>query len=97
MGGDGFWREVISPWQCHPEYDYGIVARFINKETGTPVVIVAGLSSYAPAAAGEFDGSQPTRGVSPFAPKGWENRNLEAVVSTRVIDGKHSRPFCGSS
>lgn len=88
------WKHNLLAENGHPSSDYGIVAR-LNDDTatGVPIFVVAGLSSYATAAAGELL-TDPVL-LDEFTqrmPQGWDKRNIEAVLSTHVIDGKHSRP-----
>lgn len=68
--------------------DYAIVGRFKSATTGSPVIVVAGISSNGTEAAGEFIVS-PDRLEELFrsAPAGWKDGNFEAVLKVEVVDG----------
>lgn len=72
--------------------DYAIVARIYDQTTGQPVIIAAGISEEGTEAAGEIL-YNPVYLDSLVAhlPTGWENKNIEAVIETQVIQG-HSGP-----
>jgi hypothetical protein len=73
--------------------DYSLVTRMNDPLTGQPVVILCGLGPYGTAAASEFV-SNPNyfSEFSRHAPKGWENRNIQIVLETTVIDRRVSVP-----
>jgi hypothetical protein len=78
--------------------DYAIVARYHDPTTEGPVMVIAGLGPFGTEAASEF-------AVTPLyldqiarqLPAGWENKNLEMVVKSEVIDGKAGPPILVSS
>ena len=72
--------------------DYAIVARIHDITTGQPVIIAAGISEEGTEAAGEIL-YNPVYLDSLVAklPSDWEQKNLEAVIETQVIQG-HSGP-----
>jgi hypothetical protein len=72
--------------------DYGLVASTIDRTTGERVVIAAGLWQWGSTAATEFI-TEPAhmQELARLAPRGWEDRNLEVVVATKVI-GESSGP-----
>lgn len=73
--------------------DYSLVTRMNDPLTGEPVVILCGLGPYGTAAASEFVSSSDY--FSQFvaqAPTGWQSRNLQIVLETRVVDGRVSVP-----
>jgi hypothetical protein len=73
--------------------DYGIVARFKDGSTGKTSVIVAGIARGGTIAAGEFL-TEPINleALSARAPKGWEGKNIEVVISSEIIDGRSAAP-----
>jgi hypothetical protein len=73
--------------------DYSLVTRMNDPLTGQPVVILCGLGPYGTAAASEFV-SNPNYffEFSKQAPKGWENRNIQIVLETTVVDRRVSVP-----
>jgi hypothetical protein len=73
--------------------DFGIAARFKDPSTGKTSVIVAGIARGATIAAGEFlTESANMDALAARAPKGWEGKNIEVVISTEIIDGRSAPP-----
>jgi hypothetical protein len=73
--------------------DYGIAARFRDVSTGKTSVIVAGIARGATIAAGEFlTETANLDALAARAPKGWEGKNIEVVISTEIIDGRSGPP-----
>jgi hypothetical protein len=73
--------------------DYALVLRVLDPKTGQMVVTAAGLSVFGTRAAGEFlTNPQEFRKLEKSAPRGWQEKNFEVVLSTEVIRGKSGRP-----
>jgi hypothetical protein len=73
--------------------DFGIAARFKDPSTGKTSVIVAGIARGATIAAGEFlTETANMDALAARAPKGWEGKNIEVVISTEIIDGRSAPP-----
>lgn len=73
--------------------DYAIVARFTDPDTDRPVVVAAGLARGGTVAAGEFlVNSKDMRELAGEAPRGWQDKNIEVVLETQVIDGRSGPP-----
>jgi hypothetical protein len=72
--------------------DYALIARVRDHVTGQPVILLAGILGEGTEAASEVV-SNPAylRMMLDKAPKNWDEMNLEAVISTQVIDG-HAGP-----
>ncbi len=69
-----------------PAQDYAIVSRVFEASTGQLLITAAGISQYGTQAAGEFLANSPAliealRG----APAGWQKRNMQFVLHTRII------------
>jgi hypothetical protein len=73
--------------------DYAVVSRMIDPTIEQMVVIVGGLGPHATEVAGEFitDPDQ-IRKLEAYAPAGWKNKNLQVVLSTRVVKGSSGPP-----
>lgn len=72
--------------------DYAIVARIHDRTTGQPVIIAAGISEEGTEAAGEIlYNPEYLDSLLAKAPPDWEQKNLEAVIETQVIEG-HAGP-----
>ena len=73
--------------------DYAIVARIHDNVTGQPVIIAAGLLGEGTEAASEVL-YNPTylNAMLDKAPKNWDQKNLEAVIRTNVIEGNPGPP-----
>ncbi|HWG21379.1 MAG TPA: hypothetical protein VG225_12685 [Terracidiphilus sp.] len=72
--------------------DYAIVARIHDQTTGQPVIIAAGISEEGTEAAGEIlYNPEYLDSLLAKAPRDWEEKNMEAVIETQVIEG-HAGP-----
>ena len=73
--------------------DYAIVARFVDSSTGHVAVVAAGIARGGTVAAGEFL-TQPgnMEAIKTRAPKDWDGKNMEFVLSTEIIDGRSAPP-----
>ena len=73
--------------------DYALVIRVVDPKTEQMVVTAAGLSVFGTLAAGEFlTDPQEFRKIEAVAPRGWQNKNFELVLSTDVIRAKSGHP-----
>lgn len=73
--------------------DYALVLRATDPKTEQMVVAAAGMSIFGTLAAGEFlTNRNELRKLAAAAPKGWERKNLEIVLSTEVIRGHPGPP-----
>ncbi len=73
--------------------DYAIVARIHDKTTGQPVIIAAGISEEGTEAAGEIlYNPEYLNSLLAKAPSDWEQKNMEAVIETQVIEGHPGPP-----
>lgn len=69
--------------------DYALVIRVMDPKTEQMVVVAAGISVFGTFAAGEFlTNENEIKKLAAVVPKGWEQRNLEIVLSTDVIRGR---------
>ncbi|HUV68752.1 MAG TPA: hypothetical protein VMW15_03765 [Terracidiphilus sp.] len=73
--------------------DYAIIARFHDSTTEGPVMVIAGIGPFGTEAASSFVATpQYLEQIAQHVPAGWQNKNLELVLKTDVIDGKAGRP-----
>ena len=73
--------------------EYGIVARYSDPVTEQPTVVVAGTGVNGTLAAAEFlTRPEYMDTVSRDAPLGWQNRNIEIIVETDMINGACGPP-----
>jgi hypothetical protein len=74
-------------WTVGPDTDYAIVSRLFDSKTGEALLTVAGIGQNGTEAAAEFvaDPQQIALLIS-RAPRGWQNRNLQVVLSTSVVE-----------
>jgi hypothetical protein len=87
-------------WQSHMNApysgfmtDYGLITRVLDASTEKTVVIASGIAAYGTMAAGEFLTSEKyMKMAADRAPKGWERKNLQVVISTEVIGGNAGPP-----
>ena len=73
--------------------DYGVISRVMNPRTGRISVIVAGLSGYGTVAATQLL-TEPAHAeiLARAAPAGWQDRNLQIVLGTEVIESASGPP-----
>jgi hypothetical protein len=88
-GGARSWSVDIDMPHTHIAHDYGIVARYTNRLTGKPMVVVAGISSQGTQAAGELVSSAEFEAIRSLASS---THNFEAIIDTEAIDGRAGRP-----
>ena len=73
--------------------DYAIVTRVFDPSTEKTVVSVAGIEAYGTLAAGEFVTEPEYAGVAlSAAPRGWRHKNVQFVLTTKIIDGTPGPP-----
>jgi hypothetical protein len=73
--------------------DYAIVSRVRDPKTEQTAVIVAGIASWGTLAAAEFvTNPDHLKKLEAFAPKHWEQKNVQVVVATDVIRGSSGPP-----
>ena len=77
----------------HNYRDYAIVARFRDANTGKLAIVAAGIARGGTIAAGEFL-TQPgvMDAIKARAPRDWDGKNMEIVLSTEIIGGSSSPP-----
>jgi len=73
--------------------DYAIVSRFTDSNTGQVAVVIAGIGRGGTRVAGEFltDNSDLAQLMRAAAHSG-DKKNMEAVLSTQIIDGEPGSP-----
>ena len=73
--------------------DYAVVSRVLDPVTERMVVMAAGLTGYGTAAAGEFlTNPAYMEAIASAAPRGWARKDVEVLISTKVINGKSGPP-----
>jgi hypothetical protein len=73
--------------------DYAIVLRMVDPKTEQTVVVAAGISVFGTFAAGDFlTRREEMKKLAAIAPRGWEKKNMELVLSTDVIRGRSGPP-----
>ncbi len=69
--------------------DYALVLRMVDPKTEQTVVVDAGITVFGTSAAANFlTNADEIKKLAAVAPPGWENRNMEIVLSTDVIQGR---------
>jgi hypothetical protein len=73
--------------------DYALISRVIDPASERMVVAAGGLSGYGTEAASEFL-TEPDymKKLAAIAPRDWSRRNMQVVISTRVINGNSGPP-----
>ncbi|HVU46847.1 MAG TPA: hypothetical protein VHD85_12010 [Terracidiphilus sp.] len=69
--------------------DYALVLRMVDPKTEQMVVVAAGITVFGTTAAADFlTNRHEMKKLEAIAPPGWENKNMEIVLSTDVIRGR---------
>jgi hypothetical protein len=91
--GKSDWK-VVNTWPFpHPPTDYAIVSRVVNPTTEQTVVTIAGITGFGTQAAGEFLTSEAYLAEAlKQAPRDWQKKNMQVVLSTRVMSGTPGPP-----
>jgi len=72
--------------------DYAIISRLRTPRTGMPLIAAAGIYGFGTEAAGEFiTGEAYLENFMRRAPAGWQDRNVQIVISTEIIED-HAGP-----
>jgi len=67
---------------------YALIARFEDPESGQPTIMIAGIGDAGTTAAARFISSDRfLQTLFNVAPRGWENKNVELVIQTHVVNG----------
>ena len=73
--------------------DFAIIARLRNSKTGQFLMIAAGIGMVGTQAAGRFVSRQGDLDTAlRIAPKGWQDKNIEMVIESDVIEDSASPP-----
>jgi len=73
--------------------DWAVISRFKDPNTRNWIVTVSGLCRWGTMAAGEFlTDAGSLRSLAQVAPAGWVRKNLQVLISTKVINGQAGPP-----
>jgi hypothetical protein len=87
------WKSQMSAPYSGFLTDYGLITRVLDPDTGKTVVVASGIAAYGTMAAGEFLTSEKyIQMLARRAPRGWQRKNLQVVISTEVIGGNAGPP-----
>jgi hypothetical protein len=88
------WK-LVEAWPPGREIskDYAVVTRVVNRTTEQSIVILAGIAQYGTDAAAEFvtDPDYFKQALA-NAPRDWSRKNVQVVLSTRVLSGVGGPP-----
>lgn len=77
----------------HTDEDFALVCRLFHPDTGTPLILLAGITQYGTEAAADLVSSpvrlrEAMRGL----PSDWPKKSVQLVLHTRVISGETAAP-----
>lgn len=73
--------------------DYALISRVLDPVTERMVVLAGGLTGYGTLAASEFlTNPEYMEAVAAHAPANWAHKNIQILISTKVINGKSGPP-----
>jgi hypothetical protein len=88
-----FWESRAASPNGAPQEDYVIITRLVNSPAGPGAICIAGIGVYGSQAGGRFLTNAATvQSALRSAPEDWENKNLQLVLKTKVIDGVPRAP-----
>jgi len=91
--GSKDWAVNLTTPYLQLNQDYALISRRLDPTTDRMVVVAAGLLGYGTMAAGEFlTSAEYLAAIAKVAPKDWEHKNLQVVLSTKVIGGNSGPP-----
>ena len=86
-------RDWAAPMAPGITEDYALVARAPEPESGQMMMVIAGLGEKGSAAALEFvTNPKYLERWAASAPPGWERRNIEIVIKTRLVNDDWGEP-----
>ena len=89
--------DYSKPYSLTP-YDYAVIARYQDPTTNGRSLIIGGIGAYGTEAASESVATpQDIKKLLATIAGEWENKNLELVVRTAVINGEAGPPTLVSS
>jgi len=75
------------------ERDYALVSRVFDRQTGQPFIAIGGIEGPGTQAAAEcLISAQCLAAAVANAPRDWERRNLQFVLTTKIISGTPAAP-----
>lgn len=82
------WALPDLPPDKHTNQDFAIVSRVFHPDTRTMLVEIAGITQYGTSAAADLVSTPDLlNDALKGAPQGWEKKNLQLVLHTKVISG----------
>jgi len=86
-------RDWAAPMSSGLTEDYALIVRAPEPETGQMMLVIAGLGEKGSAAALEFvTNPRYLERFDAQAPKGWERRNIELVIKSKLINEDWGEP-----
>jgi len=87
------WQVDTSTAYMKQTDDYAVISRIKDPTTDRFVVVAAGVAYWGTIAAGEFlTDPKYMEEFAKAAPRGWEKKNLQVVIGTKVIAGNSGPP-----
>ena len=78
--------------------DYAVVTRIPHSKTGEALITVAGITQSGTRAAAEFiTNPEMVKALARSSPKDWQNKNLELVLQTKVVNDIPTNPILVAS
>jgi hypothetical protein len=77
----------------HADTDFAIAARLLDSQSGKPIILAAGITTYGTQSAMEFLLTNSTVShLLSTAPKHWPHRNFQALISTHIVGNTPGPP-----
>ena len=91
-------QDWAAPMGVALQTDYALIVRAPDPDTGTTMLVIAGMGERGSGAAMEFvTNPKYLASVDRTLPAGWDRRNLELVIQTRLVNEDWAEPQLVSS
>jgi hypothetical protein len=86
-------QDWAAPMGAALQTDYALIVRAPDPDTGTTMLVIAGLGERGSGAAMEFvTNPKYLASVDRTLPEGWDRRNIELVIQTKLVNEEWGEP-----
>jgi len=86
-------QDWAAPMGVALQADYALIVRAPEPDTGTTMLVIAGLGERGSGAAMEFvTNPKYLASLDRTLPKGWDRHNLELVIQTKLVNEDWAEP-----
>jgi hypothetical protein len=87
------WSHPVMPPDGKVSWDYALISRVFQSESGQVLIMAGGITQYGTQAAGDFlSDPRLLRQALTGAPRNWERLNMQAVLGAKVVGATPGPP-----